>query len=132
MTPLVLLCLAILWAATAYLIALGMVAIFRPRAGLRFLSGFAQTPLANGFEAAARAAVGTALVALDGRLGGQGWAAAIGGFLIVTAALMLLLPGLHRRLAPRLVRSLEGAMRPFGAASLLLGGIFAVVLLRSG
>lgn len=117
------------WLLAAYLLLLGVVALFRPERALAFLSAFARNRRINAAEAIARALAGMALLVLDSKMNWGGVGTIVGAFLVVTALLMLLLPDQHRRLAPLLVGSIQCYMVPFGLASLALSLVLALALL---
>lgn len=121
--------LVVLWLASAYLLGLGLVAIVKPALAHRFLSGFAQTRRANWAEAVVRGTCGLALVAVAPMLPIPGLALGAGIFLLVTAALMPVLPDLHRRIAARSVAGIAPYMRLVGVGAIVLG--IAVRLLLS-
>jgi uncharacterized protein YjeT (DUF2065 family) len=64
--------------------------------------------------------VGLAFIGVDKPLNWGGAGTAAGIFLLITAVPMLLLPKLHRRLAPALTVAVAGHERWFGLASVLL------------
>jgi uncharacterized protein YjeT (DUF2065 family) len=69
---------------------------------------------------------------LDEANGWTPWGLVIGAFLAISAAALLLAPGLHRRLAPRLVGMVRNFMPLVGAGALLLGVALAFALARAG
>ncbi len=110
--------LAILWLATAYLVALGLAAVVRPAWVRMFLAGFAQTTTANLVEVGLRLLVGLAFAGAAERTRNPLVAIVIGSVLVVSALLMLLLPGVHRHFAARSTSRLSPFILPFGLASL--------------
>ena len=116
---------AILWLAVGYLVLFGVVVIAKPARARLFLSGFAQTTRANMVEAGLRLLVGLAFVGASNQTKYPSISVVIGLFLAVSALLMLLLPGLHRRFASRSTASLFGVFPLFGLASLMLAAALA-------
>lgn len=123
--------LLVLWALVVYLAVLGASALIRPKLALSFLSGFAQTRRANNLEGLARLTAGLAFVAADEPLGWSPWGLVIGLFLAVSAIALLLLPELHRKVAPRLVGLVSGFMPLLGIGALLCAGLLALALIWS-
>jgi hypothetical protein len=113
----------ILWLTAAYLAGLGFVALFKPDLARRFLSGFAQTTLANLAESTVRLLVGLAFILAAGETRNAIVALTIGWFLAGSALLMLLLPRLHRSFAAKSTASIFGVLPMFGAASLALAAV---------
>jgi hypothetical protein len=121
--------LLILWALVGYLVMLGLAALLRPKRALAFLFGFAQTRRANRTEGLLRLAAGLAFGVADKPLRWSPWGVIIGAFLALSAIALLLLPGHHRSLAPRLVGLVEGRMTLLGIGSLLLALLLALALI---
>lgn len=122
--------IAILWLAAGYLLGLGLTALVRPAAAVKFLGAFAQTTRANWIEAALRAGVGMALVIAARVLPFSDALIAAGWFMVVTAIAMPAMPGLHRKFAKQAVAAIAphirlvglGALACAAALGLLLGG----------
>ena len=115
--------LAILWLAVAYLATLGIAVLFRPAIARLFLSAFAATTKANVIECALRFIVGLAFIGASSRLKHPIIATGLGLFLAVTALILLLLPGLHRRFAETVTKRLFRVFPPFGLVSLALAAL---------
>ena len=112
--------IAILWVAAAYLLGLGLIAIVRPTQARLFLAGFAQTNTVNMVEAGLRMLVGVAFILASDRTRNAPVPTIIGSFLVVSALVLLLLPGLHRRFASTSTSRLSDVLPLFGLASLAL------------
>lgn len=124
---LTLLWLGILGAAAVYLIWLGAICLVVPDRARAFLGKFAMTDRANLIEAGARFVVGLAFIGSSERLGGL--LAVIGGlFLIVSAALFLIFPAQHRRIAARTVPPVLKHMAPLGLSSILIGLVLLLAI----
>jgi hypothetical protein len=117
-----------LWLAVGYLAILGLIALIRPVAAQRFLGGFAQTRSANLVEALCRLAIGVAFIVAAPQLPGPWSMRIVGGFLALTALLMLLLPSQHLTLASRSVARVTPYLRLIGVASLGLAAALVAVL----
>lgn len=76
-------------------------------------------------EAGLRLLVGLAFVGASNRTRDPSISIVIGLFLAISALLMLLLPGLHRRFASRSTASLFGVFPLFCLASLMLAAALA-------
>lgn len=111
---------AVLWAFAAYLVLLGLAAFLTPDKVRSFLRAFASSAHVNVLEAALRALVGLALIAAAATTRDEGVARFVGVFLIVTAILMAILPGPHRRFAAVAVPPLLNRLNLFGSVTLIL------------
>lgn len=120
--------LVVLWLASAYLLGLGLVAVVKPALAHRFLAAFAQTRRANWIEAVVRGACGLALVAVAPLLPMPELAVGAGIFLFLTAALMPILPDLHRRIAARSVAAIAPYMRLVGVGAIVIGIVLRLLL----
>lgn len=114
---------AILWLAAFYLAVLGLMVLFRPAVARRFLSAFAQTTRANLIETGLRFLAGLAFVGAAFRTREPSVSLGFGLLLAVTAVVLALLPGLHRRFAARVTARLFGWFPLFGLVSLLLAAL---------
>ncbi len=110
-------------AAGVYCIALAVLSMWRPHPSARFLLGFASSPLKHYAELALRLIVGGAFVLQAPRMALPQLFGIFGWVLLVTTALLLLIPWRwHRAIASRAVPLVIPHMRLFGMASLFLGG----------
>lgn len=117
--------LGVLWLAAAYLIFFGLAVILKPARTRKFLSSFAQSTMANLTEAGLRATVGLAFVGASGSTKAPEFSILLGLFLAVSAVLMALLPGLHRRFAARATASVFKMFPALGVMALMLATALA-------
>lgn len=109
-------------ATSLYLVGLGVLALARPDRVEVFLLRLAQTPTAHYAELAARAVVGAAFWAVADASHFPEAFRLFGGVLLVTTAVLALLPWrVHRRFARRTVPRALRFVGWIGAASLGLG-----------
>ena len=105
-----------------FLVALGVAACTRPAAARAFLAGFAGSAFTHYAELAVRLAFGWALILASPNLSGSTWLAGAGWVLLVTSALMLLVPWkLHRSFARLAVPRAPFVLRGMGVASVCAG-----------
>lgn len=109
-------------AAALYCIALAALSIWRPAHAARFLLGFVGSPFKHYAELALRLMVGWAFVTHSPHMALPQVCKGIGWVLLVTTALLLLIPWhWHRAIARRSVPLVVPHIRLLGVASLLLG-----------
>lgn len=116
---------AILWAAILYLLVLGVAVLGRPRRARSFLAGFAANWRANLLEAVLRAIAGLAFIAAASTTRAPQASRLIGLVLVVTALLMALLAGTHRRFAGLASRLVFSIFPLFGVMALALAALLA-------
>lgn len=105
-----------------FLVAFGVAACTRPAAARAFLAGFAGSAFTHYAELAVRLAFGWALILASPNLSGSTWLAGAGWVLLVTSALMLLVPWkLHRSFARLAVPRAAFVLRGMGVASVCAG-----------
>jgi hypothetical protein len=121
-----------LCAAGAYLVVLGVAAVAFPAKASRFLLAFAGSARAHYLELAIRLAVGGALVLRAPSMPFSGAWLAIGWVLIVSTAILLLLPWRwHRAFAERTVPPVLRFMVPLGIASAVVGIVLTAAAVSS-
>lgn len=119
----------VLLLAAGYLIVLGLVALVAPQRARRFLSAFASTRPIHFAELAVRVLVGAALVTCAPFMRFTDVIALVGWMLIVTTALLLLLPWRwHRRFAQWAVPRATHRLGPVALGSLAGGGLLLYAL----
>lgn len=107
-----------------FLVAFGVAACARPAAAATFLAGFAGSAFKHCVELAVRIAFGWALVLASPNLSGSTWLAGAGWVLLVTSALMFLVPWkLHRSFARIAVPHAPFVLRGMGLASAFAGSL---------
>lgn len=111
---------AILWCFAAYLLALGIAALFWPGRARAFLSGFAANWRNNLLEATLRGLAGLAFVAAASATRMPQVSRIVGMFLLATALLMALLPRLHAHFAARATKRIFSILPLFGLLSIAL------------
>ena len=105
-----------------FLVAFGVVAFARPAAARAFLAGFAGSAFTHYAELAVRMSFGWALILASPNLSGSTGFAGAGSVLLVTSALMLLVPWkLHRSFARIAVPKAPFVLRGMGVASACAG-----------
>jgi hypothetical protein len=117
------LALIVVCLAGAYLVALGLAALFRRTLAENFLSGFATSSLLHFVEISIRIIVGAALVLAAPRLFPTILFTIVGWILVVTSVVMLFVPWeLHRRFAAQSVPRALPFLSLIGVVSLVAGG----------
>ncbi len=113
-----------------FLVWLGVVAIFRPKIASGFLLAFATTPAKHHIELAIRVVVGAAFVVRAPHLPGSVVFRLFGWVLIVTTAVMFLMPWRwHHRFAEENVPKALKFLPVIGVVSLVAGvGVLSVVV----
>ena len=125
------LALAAVVAAGLYLIALGTASLLTPSRAANFLLGFAGTPFKHFLELALRLIVGGALILLAPRMYLSGAFNLAGWVLLATTACLLLIPWRwHHRFAQCAVPLAMQHLKLVGSASLALGGLILVAVVR--
>jgi hypothetical protein len=115
--------LAVVAVAGLFLAALGTVALLAPPRAERFLLGFARTATRHYSELIVRLLVGAAFVASAPRLPGSAAFHAIGWVLLVTTAVLFLIPWrLHQRFTAQAVPKALRLLPAVGLAS-MVGGL---------
>lgn len=113
---------AIVVLASLYLLVLGIASLFAPRSASRFLLGFATSRTLHLTEMLLRILVGTALVLSSPRMYSPSAFELFGWVLIVTSAVLLLLPWhWHHGFAKRAVPLFTRYIALIGVVSLVLG-----------
>lgn len=114
-----------------YFLAIGMAALFAPAKASRFLLGFAASARAHYAEMLARFIAGAALLVQAPRMLHPEVFRGFGWLLVITTALLLLLPWRrHRRFAAWSVPQALRYLGAIGVCSLALGSLLMVALLR--
>jgi uncharacterized protein YjeT (DUF2065 family) len=127
-----LIAVAVVAVAGVYLVALAVVSMLDPARAAAFLNGFARTAALHYLELCLRLVAGAALVLSAPGMLFPGAFAAAGWVLVLTTALLFLLPWRwHRRFAELAVPHATRHMRLIGAASLALG-VFLLAALFAG
>ena len=115
---------AILAAVAIYFLALGAIALVRPKSARAFLLGFADTSLKHYAELAARLIVGGAMLLVARDSAYPSALAAFGGILVVSTAFMSLMPWrLHHRFTQSAVPRALRFLPLIGVSSLIMGGL---------
>lgn len=121
-TLLQLLSAAVIFLAVLFLIGLGVVCIVRPALAARFLLAFASTAKLHLLELAGRFVVGVALVCHSEATTYPVAFAAVGWALLVTTAVLLVLPWrLHRAFAAKVVPPALKFVQPMGVVAVVMG-----------
>ncbi len=113
----------ILWLFVAYLLALGVTALWWPGRARSFLGGFAADWRKNLLEAVVRGVAGLSLIAVASTTRAPEVSRFIGLLLLATAVLMALLPRVHRRFAQPATRFVGGILPLFGCLAIALAGL---------
>jgi uncharacterized protein YjeT (DUF2065 family) len=117
--------LAVLLAA-AYLLVLGLLALFRPALASRFLLGFVTSAGAHYAELLVRLAFGASFLVVAAATRAPVVFQAAGGLLVVTTLGLALVPWRwHAAFAARSVPEALKHLRLIGVASLAMGGFIA-------
>lgn len=111
-------------AAAIYLFLLGAVALMRPAAAARFLSAFAGSRRLHYLELAIRALVGGAFIIGAPRLAVPAAFELFGWLLIITSAVVLVMPWhWHRRFAQSVVPRANRHLTLIGVGALVLAAV---------
>lgn len=114
----------ILVAAAIFFLLLGLVALIRPEHAKRFLLGFAASVPKHYAELGARFVVGGALLVIGPQSIHSGALTAFGWLLIVTTAVMAIVPWrVHRRFTETAVPKALHFLPMIGVTSVVLSGL---------
>ena len=114
----------ILAAVAMFFLVLGLAALIRPSSAKRFLLGFATSALKHYAELATRLVVGAAMLLVAPHSAHAPALTAFGWLLIVTTAVMAIVPWrIHRRFAEASVPKALRFLPMIGVSSLVLGGL---------
>ena len=114
----------ILAAVAIFFLMLGLAALIRPSIARRFLLGFATSALKHYTELATRFMVGASMLLVAPHSAYSSALAAFGWLLIVTTAVMTLVPWrVHHRFAAASVPKALRFLPMIGVSSLVLGGL---------
>ena len=114
----------ILAAVAIFFLMLGLAALIRPSIARRFLLGFATSALKHYTELAMRFLVGASMLLVAPHSAYSSALAAFGWLLIVTTAVMAIVPWrIHRRFAEASVPKALRFLPMIGVSSLVLGGL---------
>lgn len=123
--------LAIVVAASLFLVALGGASLVAPQHASRFLLGFAGSPSKHYAELTLRLLVGGAFVIVAPGASFPGMFSVFGWLLLATTAGLLLIPWRwHHRFAQRAVPGALRFLPLVGASSVALGGLMLVAVFR--
>lgn len=115
---------AILAAAAVFFLLLGLISLARPNHARRFLLGFAASAPKHYAELCARFAVGGAMLVVAPHSIHSAALDAFGWLLIVTTALMAIVPWrVHRRFTGAAVPEALRFLPMIGVTSVILGGL---------
>lgn len=115
---------AIVVAVAIYFMALGTIALVRPKSAHAFLLGFADTSLKHYAELAARLIVGSAMLLVARDSAYPAALAAFGWILVVSTAFMALMPWrLHHRFSQSAVPRALRYLPLISVSSLIMGGL---------
>jgi len=118
--------LSVVALAGAFLLLLGLAALFAPPRAQSFLRGFAATPVRHYLELALRIAAGVAFMVTSSLLQWSQFFFAAGLVLVGTTAVMAVLPyKIHRAFAQRAVSSALPYLPFIGIVSLVAGSAVA-------
>lgn len=116
--------------AGAYLIGLGVAALFRPEFAKRFLAGHASSATAHFTELGVRIAIGAGFVLSAGQMQFSSAFRVFGWLLIGTSVVLLVVPWrLHHRFAAWSVPMATKRLPLLGVGALLGGGMLLYSLL---
>ncbi|HCR94925.1 MAG: hypothetical protein CMH91_04400 [Oceanicaulis sp.] len=119
--------LSVLRLAAVFLMALALSVLIIPEQAKHFLSGYASTLLVNSVEGVLRALVGLSLAGYAHQQGLSAILVLVGVFLVVSALVILLLPGLHKRFARWAIPFALRILPLYGAGAAVLGiGLFMI------
>lgn len=111
-------------AVAIFFLLLGVVALIRPNPARRFLLGFAASAYKHYAELAARFVVGGAMLVVAPHSIHSAALAAFGWLLVVTTAVMAVVPWqVHRRFTETAVPQALRFLPMIGVASVVLGGL---------
>lgn len=114
----------VLVAVAAFFLLLGLISLVRPRHAKRFLLGFATSAPKHYAELGARFVVGCAMLVAAPHAIHSTALAAFGWLLMVTTAVMAIVPWrVHRRFAEAAVPRALRFLPVIGVTSVLLGGL---------
>jgi len=125
------LALTVVVLAGLYFIALAAASLFLPARASRFLIGLATSAIKHYAEMFSRLVVGAALIVLAPGMPLSSAFSLFGWLLLVTTAGLLLVPWQwHHRFAQHVVPMATRHIRLVGLASLVLGGLILVAVMR--